>query len=125
MSYSLRDVVQDGSITAPRYIHHLIKIGTSCFAYVVLLLVGMSVSWAAIFGGPALWLATRLKEMRWPTDPNPHTVSEHIGDALTDLTLTYPVLAVGLVAEGERGWAYTLLLLGLLAYLSAHRDARP
>jgi hypothetical protein len=132
MTYSLKEVVTDGRLTAPRYVQHLAKIGVHLAAS--LIVVGgfarlpshaLHLLLAATLGGPLLWLLIAGHENIWPSDLQPLTQWQHIADWFTDFSLSCVPVIGALLLTGHLVGALLLGALSLGAYVYCHRDARP
>lgn len=125
--YSLREVVKDGPITAPRWLHHLaVKLGAQHTAPAFLLwaLTGRPML-AALVAGPGLYLVLFLRERIHPSDPQPLTLWQHVADTLTDGSIaTMPVVGACFALHN---WIGGALLLGacVASWFAGHADARP
>jgi hypothetical protein len=123
--YSLRDVVNDGPVRAPRWIHHLIKLATHTSLTFALWCFAGAPLYSAIVAGPVLWLLFVVHERIWPTDRQPLTAWQHIADWMTDGAIATAPVAGAVIATGD--WFGGLLLLAgcLCAWMAGHGDARP
>lgn len=122
---SLRALATDGVLTAPRWLHHVIKLMTSLSVFVGLLVGGLRVLLAAYAASLGLFALVWLRERIWPTDPAPHSLWDHVADALTDGACACVTLAAGYALVGK--WIAALILLGacVAAYMAGHEHARP
>jgi hypothetical protein len=131
--YSLLQVRKDGILTAPRWVHHLVKIATHALVAFVLyegtrfvLTSGDGHALlAAILGGPVLHLLFVAHEHFWPTDPQPLTAWQHWADWINDSALSDVPLAVVLFHQHYQGAAILLAAGIVTAWLACHQDARP
>jgi hypothetical protein len=124
-TYSLRDVVNDGPVRAPRYVHHLIKLAThTALAFAAWCLSGDPL-FAAIVAGPVLWSIFVAHEWLWPSDLQPLTHWQHIADWMTDLSLASLPMTGAFLARHE--WAAAGFVAGVCVagWKAGHKDARP
>lgn len=130
-SYSLLDVVRDGPLVAPRWVHHLVKIATAVLAAWVLntgwslIWHQSSALWATIWGGPVFWAALAVREHYFPTDPTHYTMWLHICDWVNDCALATVPVAAALLMRHDTMVASVLSGGIVVAYLGCHRNARP
>jgi hypothetical protein len=126
MAYSITEVVADGPITAPRWLHHVIKILTHIgAAFGLWVLFPHDAIWDAVIGGPVLWLDFAVNERLWPSDPEPLTAWQHIADWLNDSALSLVPLAGVVLAQRQLGAGVLLLGYIVITWLITHKDARP
>jgi hypothetical protein len=123
--YSLRDVVTDGPLTAPRWLQHLVKVCVqhTTPAYILAAIFGHPIA-IAIAVGPVAWLVFALRELVIPSDPQPLTFVQHLTDWLTDLSLATVPVVLALIPVG---WPPAGALFGLIftLYVLCHAGARP
>jgi hypothetical protein len=125
MSYSLRDVVTDGRLTAPRWFHHAFKLGLQHPApAAALCLLGVRPIVAAYLAGPIAWFIFALREHFWPTDRQPLTMVQHVTDWATDASLSCLPLVI-VLSVADRELAALVGVTVLATYVVCHRGARP
>jgi hypothetical protein len=125
MTYRVRAIVTDGVVTAPRYFHHTLKAMTSLSAFVGLLVLGFETLLAAFVASLGLFALVWLHERIWPSDVAPHTMIEHVDDALTDCALACVTLAAGYWLVGARVTALVVLAVCVITWAACHEHARP
>lgn len=123
--YSLRAVVTDGALTAPRWLQHVVKLMTHASLAFGLWCVSGAAFRSSAIAGPVLFLALVAYEAIWPTDRQPLTFWQHVADWITDGSLATAPLAGAVFAMGDRVDGVIMLAGCLAAYLAGHRNARP
>lgn len=124
--YSLTAIVKDGPLTAPRWLHHVIKLCVQHLAPLVLLLVcGVRPTPAGVIAGPAIYGAILAKEQLRPSDPTRYTFRQHLTDWLTDGATSCVALAAGFLLDGARVGGLATLGACVLSWVVCHRGSRP
>lgn len=128
MSYNPGEVVTDGPVTAPRYVHHCIKVLIAIAIYAALRDALHWKPWfAAVAASPFFMVVVTVHEWIAPSDPNEHTYSLElrVDDFMTDLSCTVPAVALALFALHRWGWAIFALWAAGAIYLVCRENARP
>jgi hypothetical protein len=123
--YSLRQIKTDGVLTAPRWMHHLIKIMTSLSAFVGLLVVGLSVIVASLAASLGLFALVWVHERVRPSDVAPRSTWDHVADALTDGACACVTLAAGFALVDAWTTGLLIFVACAAAYGVGHEHARP
>lgn len=124
-AYSLTQVVRDGPLTAPRWVHHLVKVATHAVATACAHLLGAPWIVAAGLGGPGLFLLIVLHERIWPSDPQPLTAWQHVADWLNDGALACIPLAIVFALNDFCIAGTALGAVCFLLWLVCHSNSRP
>lgn len=125
MSYSIFDVVKDGPLTAPRWVHHLVKVAVHTAATMILASISNYLLMSALLGGPGLCGLIALREHFWPTDRQPLTRWQHEADWGTDCALATVPLVIALAVMRHVPAAIGLGGIVAVVYFLCHPDARP
>jgi hypothetical protein len=125
LPYSAFDIVQDGALRAPRWLHHVVKLMTHMSIAFVLLAAGLPMIIAAGVAGPGVYFLIVVKELVRPSDPARYSVWEHVADSMTDGSIATLTLVAAMYSTGDRIGASLVFGACVGSYMAGRKDARP